>query len=147
MRAREWLARGNQASDPIDAFTNFWLGFNNLYFVVGNSRECDKIRLFLSQRVSEAQAEEMLEANIPAIDYLLSEPVIDMRGYGRDTTENITAFNSTTSSLIKLQEVFMVIYQVRCNLVHGQKSPNSKRDVLLCQCASPLVAQVVDWIA
>jgi len=66
-----------------------------------------------------------------------------MRGNGRDTTANIQAFNVATNSLAKLQEIFMIIYQVRCNLEHGQKSPNSERDIQLCQWASPVVAHVV----
>jgi len=142
--AREWLERGNQATNPIDAFSNFWRGFNNLYFPVGNGLERDKIKLFLSQRISEAQAEEMLQANASGVAYLLSQPVIDMRGNGRDTAQNIQAFNAATGSLTKLQELFIVIYQVRCNLEHGQKSPNRDRDIQLCHFASPLVAHVVD---
>ena len=66
-----------------------------------------------------------------------------MRGNGRDTSANIQAFNAATDSLAKLQEVFMVIYQVRCNLEHGQKSPSRERDIQLCQAASPLVAHIV----
>ncbi len=143
MKAREWFERGNQATDPVDAFSNFWRGLNNLYFAVGDGQERDKIKLFLSQRVSEAQAEEVLQAHRSGVAYLLSQPVIDMRGNGRDTTLNVQAFNTAPDSLTKLQELFMVIYQVRCNLEHGQKSPNRERDIQLCRSASALVADVV----
>jgi hypothetical protein len=34
----------------------------------------------------------------------------------------------------------MVIYQIRCNLAHGQKSPNRERDVQLCK--APLSLRV-----
>lgn len=144
MKAREWFVRGNETTDPVEAFANYWRGFNNLYFAVGNGIERDKIRLILSQSISLAQADEMLQANASGISYLLSQPVIDMRGNGKDTTLYIHAFEVATDALAKLKEVFMVIYQVRCNLEHGQKSPSSERDIQLCQYASPLVAQVVD---
>jgi len=144
MKAREWLERGKQAADQIEAFSNFWRGFNNLFSAIGNGQERDKIRLFLSRRLSEAQAKEILESNAAGVAYLLSQPVVDMRGNGRDTTSYIEAFKATTDSLIKLQELFMVIYQVRCNLEHGEKSPRVERDVLLCESAAPLVAYVVD---
>ena len=66
-----------------------------------------------------------------------------MRGKGRDTAPNMEAFNTAADSMRKLDELFMVIYQVRCNLEHGQKSPNRGRDVLLYQCAAPIVAEVI----
>lgn len=147
MKAREWLERGNQEKDPVDAFSNFWRWFNNLFFHIVSSTERDKIKAFLNQKISEADAEEILHAHTDEIAYLLSQPVIDMRRNGRDTKPNIEAFNAATDYLTKLKELFLVIYQVRCNLEHGQKSPNRERDVHLCQSASPLVANVVGRIA
>lgn len=144
MKAREWLDRGKQDADPINAFSCFWCAFNNLFFGTAEGAERGVIRAFLGQRVSEADAEVVLRVHAPEVAYLLSEPVIDMRGNGKDTATNIQSFNAASGSLAKLQEVFMVIYQVRCNLAHGQKSPSRGRDVRLCECASPLVAHVVE---
>ena len=60
------------------------------------------------------------------------------------TASNIKAFLKLNDSISKLQELFMVIYQVRCNLEHGQKSPRRDRDIQLCQSASPIVARIVE---
>jgi Apea-like HEPN len=144
VKAREWYERGNQVSDPVEAFSNYWRGFNNLFFGVGNGNESEKIKLFLKQRVTESQATKLLQDHPHNITYLLSQPVIDMRGNGRNTTPNIQAFNIAVDSVTKLQELFMVIYQVRCNLEHGQKSPRRERDIQLCKLASPFVAEVLD---
>jgi hypothetical protein len=144
MKAREWLERGRQQTNPIDAFTDFWRAFNHLFSSVGNGHECDKIKLFLGQQLSEAQAKEILQNNAASVSYLLSQPVIDMRGNGKNTMQNIQAFGMAVDSLAKLKELFMVIYQVRCNLEHGQKSPSIDRDIMLCQSAAPLVAYVVN---
>jgi hypothetical protein len=143
MKAREWLERGVQEVDPIDSFSNYWRGFNNLYFGVGNGPERNKIRKFLSQNIAEVDADAILQSHANEISYLLSQPVIDMRGNGSDTAGDIQAFNTENNPLVKLQEVFMVIYQVRCNLEHGQKSPNRDRDIKLCQNASPLVGNII----
>lgn len=143
MKAREWLDRGNQEVDPFDSFSNYWRGFNNLYFGVGNGPERDKIKEFLSQNIPEAEVAKILQIHANKISFLLSQPVLDMRGNGRNTAGNIQAFNNVNSQLSKLKEVLMVIYQVRCNLEHGQKSPNRDRDIQLCQAASPLVAYIV----
>jgi hypothetical protein len=68
-----------------------------------------------------------------------------MRGNGKDTTPNIQAFNAAADSTTRLEELFMVIYQVRCNLEHGQKSPSRERDLLLCECAAPIVAGTIQF--
>lgn len=147
MKAKEWLDRGMKETDPVNAFSNFWRGFNNLFYGEAQGSEREKIRAFLSQKITEADAKGLLQEHEPEISYLLSKPVIDMRGNGRDTTEHIQAFNAANNSLDKLQEIFMIIYQVRCNLEHGQKSPTRERDIQLCQCAHPFVAKVISRTA
>jgi hypothetical protein len=144
VKAHEWHQRGKKTSDPIDAFSNFWHGFNNLYAPMRKRNEREKIQTFLQDSICEERASHLLSTHAGCIDYLLSEPVIDMRGNGKDTAPNIAAFKAATSYLVKLKEVVMVVYQVRCNLVHGQKSPNRPRDVLLCQCATPIIAALIE---
>ena len=143
MKALEWYDAGTKAIDPIEKFTNFWRGFNYLFFRECGRDERRKIRSFLGRMLDETAAQKLLALHETQIDYLLSQPVVDMRGNGKDTRKNIDAFNSATSSMRKVEESFMVIYQVRCNLEHGQKSPSSARDVRLCECAAPIVAQVI----
>jgi hypothetical protein len=146
MKPREWLERGKQTTEPIDAFSNFWRGFNNLFSSVGHGhgQERDQIRSYLGANVTSEQAQEVLDINVSNIDFLLSQPVIDMRGSGRDTALHIEAFNNVADPKAKVSELFMVIYQVRCNLEHGQKSPNSDRDVRLCECAAPVISYVLE---
>jgi hypothetical protein len=56
-------------------------------------------------------------------------------------------FAEAATELEKLVALFMVIYQVRCNFEHGQKSPSRGRDEALCTAACPFVAKVVDHAA
>jgi hypothetical protein len=143
VKAREWYERGQQAEAPIDALSNFWRSFNNLFFPVQGSSEREKIKSFITAKLSAGKAQEILDSHLPEIAYLLSKPVIDMRGNGKDTGPNILAFHNAVSAVEKLNELLMVIYQVRCNLEHGQKSPSRNRDNELCRCASDIVAHVV----
>ena len=143
MTAREWLERGRQSREPIDALSNFWRGLNNLFAAFQGDTERDKIRTFLAAKVSSDQAQSILNGYPAEVEYLLSQPVIDMRGNSRDTSHNIQAFRTAADAGERLRELFMVIYQVRCNLEHGQKSPSNHRDVKLCRCASPIVGDVV----
>jgi len=140
--AYEWFAKGTEAISSMDAFSNFWRGFNNLYSG-GAGNERDKIKSFLRQNLDQAAAHELLTLYTTQIDYLLLRPVIDMRNNGRTTKTNIDEFKEATNSLTKLEELFMIIYQVRCNLEHGQKSPTDNHDIKLCECAAPILGAVV----
>lgn len=117
-----------------------------MYYVPGNAPEREKIRLFLRSHIDESTASRLLSLHEHQIAYLMSRPVIDMRRNGRDTTAHLEAFDKVTDSLTKLEELVMVIYQVRCNLEHGQKSPSRERDLRLCQCAAPIVASVIETL-
>lgn len=146
--AREWLERGRKAASPIDAVTDYWRGFNNLY-AAARSRvdERTKITTYLAHTVSDRDAQEILTVDGQALAYLLSQPVIDMRGTGRDTLPAMEAFAAATEPKAKLAELFMIIYQVRCNLEHGDKSPTVERDNDLCRASAPFVAAVVERYA
>jgi len=143
MPSREWLQRGQAAESPIDAFTDFWRGFNSLYGATSGRTELAKIHTFLEAKISSAAAEPILGNHSEQVAYLLSQPVIDMRGNGRNTAAAIAAVKASHDAQVKLCELFTIIYQVRCNLEHGQKSPTVERDVRLCECSAPFVAAVV----
>ncbi len=131
-------------SDPIDLLTDSWRAFNNLFYQCAGSTEREKIENFILQSVSEETASQLISGHKQEIEYMFSQPVIDMRGNGRDTSPSIQAYADANSCIEKLKEIFLVIYQVRCNLEHGQKSPDRERDIQLCTSAWPFVAEVVD---
>lgn len=147
MKAREWLERGNGAASPIDALRDYWAGFNNLYASDVKADERTKICTYLRKSVSLSTAETILTENLNGVDYLLSQPVIDMPWMKKDTSHFIEAFQVAQDSLEKLVNVFIVVYQVRCNLEHGQKSPSRERDVQLCAYSAPIVAKVIEHCA
>ena len=60
MKAREWLGRGDHATDPFDAFSNYWRGFNNLFAGRGSEREL--ISVFLRSRIDEPFAQNLIDA-------------------------------------------------------------------------------------
>lgn len=134
---------GNKRMSRLMPCQTFWRGFNNLFFPVQGDSEREKIKSFITEKLSADKAQEILDSHLPEIEYLLSEPVINMRRNGKDTGPNILAFHNALSPVEKLNELLMVIYQVRCNLEHGQKSPNRNRDNELCRCASAVVAHVI----
>lgn len=146
--AQEWLERGRSAASDIGALTDYWRGFNNLYAAERiRNDECTKIRTYLTNVVSSPDAQQILDLDKSALAYLLSCPVIDMRGTGKDTQEAIEAFDASVDPKMKLVELFIIIYQVRCNLEHWDKSPTAERDNKLCRASAPFVAAVVQRYA
>ena len=144
MKARKWLQRSREAEDPIDGFSNAWRAFNHLYFPVDGNNERDKISQYLEAGVDEDAAARLIADYNCEVSYLLADPVIDMRRNCRNTAKNVQAFQGEETALGRVKELFMIIYQIRCNLEHGQKSPSRERDIELCRAAYPLVDQVVD---
>lgn len=141
MKAREWMERGSTSKDSFDALSNYWRGFNNLFAGLGQER--DLISKFLQSTFNEDFAQSLLDAHAQAAKELLSAPVIDMRGNGKDTSQHIENFEAANTAMERLITLFMIIYQVRCNFEHGQNSPNRERDQMLCAAACSLLKDVV----
>lgn len=141
MKALEWFQIGKSSNNPFDAFSNYWRGFNNLF--AGQGQERSLIADFLRSEIEEEFANYLLEEHAKEAKELILTPVIDMRRNGKDTAQYIENFELAQSSIEKLVALFMIIYQVRCNFEHGQKSPSRVRDKALCESACPFVAGVL----
>ena len=141
MKANEWWRRGEANRDPFDAFSNFWRGFNNLF--AGNGNERGLIESYLRANFDEDFAQSLIDSNAENVRILMSRPVVDMRGNGRDTSRYIQSYGKATTAIDRLVALFMVIYQIRCNFEHGQKSPSRAIDKALCQAACPFVSAIV----
>lgn len=144
MKASEWLRRAKTRNDPADRFGNLWRGFNNLYAPYSGSNERDRIAQLLRTTVSEVDAATILDPNSKSVEYLVSTPVRDMRGNGRDTSPYIARYAKAGGALDRLVALSGIIYQVRCNLEHGQKSPSRKRDIELCHHSSEVLQSIMD---
>ena len=141
MKAREWSERGEVASDSFDALSNYWRGFNSLF--AGQGQERQLISAFIHSKLDEQFAQALLDGHTQEVVDLISAPVIDMRGNGKDTSQYMAEFGAARTAVEKLVALFMVIYQIRCNFEHGQKSPSRARDETLCKAAYPFVAGVL----
>jgi hypothetical protein len=141
LKAREWLGRGDLATDPFDALSNYWRGFNNLF--AGKGQERELISTFLRSQIDEPFAQKLIDEQAKGAKILMQQPVVDMRGNGRDTSLYIDQYDTAETAIEKLEALFMVIYQIRCNFEHGQKSPSRDRDRDLCRTACPFIAALV----
>ncbi|EBW7768166.1 hypothetical protein DQJ37_21885 [Salmonella enterica subsp. enterica serovar Louisiana] len=127
----------------MDAFSNYYRGLNHLFSSITNGSERDKIAYILQEKISDENAADILNAHSKNVDILISEPVIDMRGNGKNTAIHIQNFKNGENNIEKLKSIFMIIYQIRCNFEHGQKSPSRERDISLCKNSLPLLDSAI----
>jgi hypothetical protein len=140
--ARDWrraadhdIAAGPQS---INRFLKLWIAFNALYAVRFDNVSGDRnqVRRFAGWQPAVAAHERGLASD----------------GY-REAVESIAAFgvfDFRRNDLLRpadsypCDEVLNAVYQVRCNLFHGHKSPTDLRDLRLVQAAGTIVAWILD---
>lgn len=144
--AREWLDRGRNALSPFDALRDFWAGFNRLYG--HNARPVrERIRAYLLANFRTDEAAAILASHVPELACLTKRPILDMRGNGRDTALDRETYFQSANAVEKLISIFMIVYQIRCNLEHGQKLPSSVEDSQFCAAGAAIVANVLEKCA
>ena len=140
--AREWQAEASRdarsAHQINNRFLKLWIALNALYALRFDHLDGDhtQLRQF-------ADWDPVLEAHRRGLDrHVYRRAVENLAAYGvynyrRDTT--IVVPEPYTS-----RDVLDAIYQIRCNLFHGRKSPSSLRDARLVQSACRIIVHLVN---
>ena len=126
--AKEWIDRAHSAEDVYDKFISAYIALNFLYNERNQRCERDRMVNYLLD-MTDCLKIEMPAAQI--IGEYLAHPVINMTP--RSSKKHQPQKVSDKRSL------FEAIYQVRCNLFHGNKTLGDPRD-------RRLVAQGADVI-
>jgi len=126
--ATEWIDRAQNAEDIYDKFISAYIALNFLYNERNEHCERDRMVNYLFD-VTDCLKIDLPSAQI--IDEYLKHPVVNMTP--RASKKNPPQKVSDKRSL------FAAIYQVRCNLFHGNKTLGDTRD-------QRLVAQGADVI-
>ena len=137
---RAELSRRIRASSPADwrEFSQLWSAFNSIYGGEPDRLERARVMRCLRESFSAAAALRVLRATSRSITRILEIPPGDMR---RDQVDpNFRAASVKYAALYRaprepsvtrLAALGDVLYQVRCNLVHGSKDPADARDRML----------------
>lgn len=133
--ALDWYKYGLERND--DFFSRFimhWIAFNWLYAECNEDRERDGIRAFCRNNAEKLRKYDAFSTE--AIKVFLEEPVKDSRSglqpYHEKQFQQIKTKQSIT-------DLFLSMYQVRCNLFHGSKSIYCERDVALVRASAELL--------
>ena len=119
-------------------FTNLWMAFNAIYGGEPDDRERARVIAAVRRFVSEGEARRILRATEHAIDQIMHVPPGNMlldtwnprfRSASRRYLRIYRAPRETART--RLAAVAAILYQVRCNLLHGSKDPGRGRDQML----------------
>ena len=139
---RKWYALasgGNvEANDIFFRFVALWIAFNALYTSRhGNEeRDWDQVRSFAEAPQAIACHRRLLQNDEKyrnAVQDLKDRGVYDVR---RQTLRTIRNENNLT-------QVARCVYQVRCNLFHGGKSPEDLRDERLVNAGYTIISKLI----
>lgn len=137
------LSKGEQLEEAdFDLFVKFislWVTFNAVYELTCSSVRGDRAKVSAFSKLSEAQEIhiELMgnQAYKHAVDILAERGILILPG--RNSRQEISDINN-------LDEVMLCVYQVRCNLFHGGKTPEDPRDTEVVGAAYTIVDTLIE---
>jgi hypothetical protein len=155
-RAKLATRISRKEQDPAwQQFPQEWTAFKAIYSAIRNPREseADGIDRAVLKFFDDAEAAASI-ADMPqaAIDKLLRLPPGDDKRspsdpqYRAKTRAWAATFASNAGAAQRLSALVRVVYQVRCNMVHGQKDPDHWRDKSLVSACAPIAAVLVQHL-
>jgi len=133
-----------------DQFAKRWAGFNAIYNAFSGA-ERERLMAAVASGLTEKQARGILLSVAEAIAYFAELPPGDLRRAPTDerfrarTRADMRAVEDTSlSATTRLAHLLSVVYQVRCNLVHGGKNAADPRSARLINDGELIVRQVFD---
>ena len=140
--AKGWIDRANCEEDPYNKFISAYIALNFLYegFDFNRSgertkklKEREKMSLYMLRVCQELSIDPFVP--IGCVSEYLKSPVIDER-LGHDAKKWSTQAGNKIS-------LFEAIYQVRCNLFHGNKCLGNPRDQRLAQQGADVIIRIL----
>lgn len=128
--AASWLKKAETEKDDFDKFISLWFAFNALYNQFFHHSEIDAIyNLIFShdKKIEYTELRDILTLN--SSTFFENRIIRDCRGNGKDTIEYAAKLKDNSNSLrYRLFYLLKILYQVRCNLFHGNKMFDSDSD-------------------
>lgn len=159
-KIREWYTQS--LHEQFNPFIKLWISFNGWYKVKFPEETTDKKAIEACKHDAELLIYYQRSFSDGQFCDYINKLGVELE---RQPLENLTRPRDKKLTLSKLEEengevsfldnsseafdnYLDVIYRVRCNLFHCEKSPNSERDKLIVECAfktlSILMKQIID---
>jgi hypothetical protein len=127
-----WIQKGNDEHDIFNKFICYWISFNCYYTSkTGKSSDRKALNTLKDYHPIEEQFKELVEKHEVLFQELISQcPILDESAKPKPPLK----FDEITIS-----NIFDLLYRVRCNLFHGNKDTNNKRDIEVMSAALPVL--------
>jgi hypothetical protein len=119
-------------------FSELWMAFNAMYGGETDARERSRVMSCIRRNLTERAAVRVLRQSTKSIDLILAIPSVNLLlnrwdPKFRAASQRCAALyrSRTVTAIGRLAGVAGVLYQIRCNLLHGSKDPSNERDRLL----------------
>lgn len=140
----EWIKVGdNYNGKDFISFMGYWIAFNAFYnfksAVQGDSKALNKLNQIFTNELDSC------------IIYLYSNYESDFRNLDNVCPIHDEQQIPKPDSTFKInnptfKDISGVLYQIRCNLIHGNKSDSDKRDVEVVSAALPVLREIVKFL-
>lgn len=111
------------------------MSFNTFYNQEADRSERTRAMNAIRHNVTDAQSQSLLSQLSDEIVFFTRLPPADTRKqladplYRQGSQDDLNIVNDLNQNASeRLASLISVLYQVRCNLMHGDKDPDSKRD-------------------
>ncbi len=150
-RAARWLWKANLDADPYDQFLALWIAFNVLYGRKWRGNEADAITEYLAEELpQESEAQKLLAGLMEDLRKLGASGLTLRRdGSGPVADQLQTALGlpeTTRSSRELLRLVSLVIYSLRCDIVHAGGVSVARGDTHLLWASRDVLKTVVMYL-
>lgn len=133
---KNWIQKGDNEQDIFNKFICYWISFNCFYTsITGNPYDKQALDALKTYQPIEEPFKKLIEKHKALFQNLLSVcPILDESAKPKPPL----VFNEITIS-----NIFDLLYRVRCNLFHGNKDTNNKRDIDVVSAALPVLELIV----
>ena len=143
-----WYNFGIEHNDPFFVkFVALWMAFNEKYFAYYKEQlktsenkeyhESETIMNYCYKNRSVFESVHDKVFNSEFIQIFKDKPVKDMKSNFDGSTTHKSLLEKT--GIAQTQALLKTIYRVRCNLLHGSKSPEIARDIELVRCSGEIM--------
>ncbi len=155
--SKEWFKIGNDkignnAADIAFRFIAYWIAFNSFYSKYSLMKnERDQITNYISKNYDSYFNNIIDFETDPEMEIFKKLPVLS--GTYRPRRDCVKSnkysvlFNDLNNPTLpeekRMEALFLTIYQVRCNMFHGSKTPEPERDYQLVDSSQKILEKVL----
>jgi hypothetical protein len=126
------------------------MAFNVLYRVEPDRTERDRVVACVRSRLTAGRASAALRLVSSDVDKILALPPgrmlleSDDPDFRAESNRWADIYRAPTATVVeRIAAVSAVLYQVRCNLLHGDKDPDDERDRMLVSASAAILRALV----